>query len=297
LSPPSSSSSSPVPSSGSSSNAGVFRLRAGTSGYAYKEWKGAFYPEKIKPAEMLAFYAGRLATVEINNTFYRMPKKSVLESWAAQVPGDFRFSIKASRRITHFKRLKETDEETAFLVGNVAVLGDRLGVVLFQLPPNLRCDLERLDRFLALLPEGLPAAFEFRHESWRDGAVHERLHARDFAVVTVDGLDGGDEEGDEAGGADPSGSTAARPEFVAGATWGYLRLRRPDYDRAALADWALDIARMGWREAFVYFKHEDEAAGPRMAADFLVVAAESAASTRAPRRAPVRPRDRQQETG
>ena len=231
------------------------RLLAGTSGYSYKEWKGPFYPEKMKPADMLAFYAERLSTVEINNTFYRMPKKNVLENWAAQVPDGFRFAIKASRRITHFKRLKDAGEELGFLLGNTEVLGDRLGVVLFQLPPNLKCDVERLDSFLELLPEHVPAAFEFRHDSWRCDDVYERLRARDFPVVAVDAAD------DE------------RQEIVPGTTWGYLRLRRPDYTRDALEQWASEIAEQGWQQAFVYFKHEDEGAGPRMAAEFLEVAA------------------------
>jgi uncharacterized protein YecE (DUF72 family) len=240
------------------------RLLAGTSGYSYAEWKGSFYPEKIKPADMLAYYAERLPAVEINNTFYRMPKKSVLESWARQVPDGFRFSIKASRRITHFKRLKDAGEELGFLLGNVEVLADRLGVLLFQLPPNLRCDLERLDAFLALLPGAVPAAFEFRHESWRNDAVYERLRARGIAVVAVDSED---EE---------------RADVVAGASFGYLRLRRPDYDRAALAAWALEVARQGWETAFVFFKHEDEGAGPRLAAEFLEVAAETRDARRTP---------------
>ena len=239
------------------------QLRAGTSGYSYKEWKGPFYPEKMKPADMLSFYAERLSAVEINNSFYRMPKKSVLEGWAEQVGEDFRFSIKASRRITHFKRLKETGEELGFLLGNLEVLGDRLGVVLFQLPPNMKCDLERLDAFLALLPDALPAAFEFRHESWTDDAVHTRLRSRNFATVLVDSED------------------ADRPALVSTADWGYLRLRRPDYDRPALADWALEIASAGLRDTYVFFKHEDDGAGPRMAAEFLEVARE----TRAPRKA------------
>jgi uncharacterized protein YecE (DUF72 family) len=251
------------------------RLRAGTSGYSYKEWKGPFYPEKLKAADMLAFYAERLSAVEINNSFYRMPKKSVLENWAEQVDDDFRFSIKASRRITHFKRLKETREETTYLLGNLDVLGDRLGVVLFQLPPNLKCDLDRLDAFLELLPEGLPVAFEFRHESWQDAAVHERLCARNFATVIVDSED-----------TDP-------PELVKTADWGYLRLRRPNYDRAALANWAREIAHCGWSEALVFFKHEDDGAGPRMATEFLEVASE----TRAPRRAAARSREREREAG
>ena len=259
-------------------------LRAGTSGYSYKEWKGPFYPEKIKPADRLSFYAERLSTVEINNTFYRMPKRSVLEGWADQVGDDFRFSIKASRRITHFKRLKDTHEELGFLLGNLEALGERLGVVLFQLPPNLKCDLERLDTFLALLPDSLPAAFEFRHESWQREPVRERLRARNFATVAVDAVDAGD--------ADPADGDA-RPELIRTADWGYLRLRRPDYDRAALASWARDIARCGWQRAFVFFKHEDEGVGPRMAVEFLQAAAE----TRAPRRATAGSRERQREAG
>jgi uncharacterized protein YecE (DUF72 family) len=239
------------------------RLLVGTSGYSYKEWKGPFYPEKMKPADMLAFYAERLSAVEINNTFYRMPKKNVLENWAAQVPDGFRFSIKASRRITHFKRLKEIDEELGFLLGNVEVLGDRLGVLLFQLPPNMKCNVERLDAFLEKLPEGTPAAFEFRHESWQDDAVRERLAARDFATVAADAED------------------EDAPTLVAGTTWGYLRLRRPGYDRAALAGWAREIAAQGWERTYVFFKHEDEGAGPKMAAEFALVAAETGDARRA----------------
>jgi uncharacterized protein YecE (DUF72 family) len=251
------------------------RLRAGTSGYSYKEWKGPFYPEKLKPADMLGFYAERLSTVEINNTFYRMPKTSVLENWAEQVGDDFRFAIKASRRITHFKRLKEADEPLEFLVENLKVLGDRLGVVLFQLPPNMKCDVERLDRFCDLLPAGFPAAFEFRHDSWQDDAVHDRLRAHNFATVIVDAddADHGDDDVDDADEVGP-------PELFATADWGYLRLRRPDYDRAALANWAREISSQGWNHSFVYFKHEDDGAGPRMAREFL----EAAAETRAPRR-------------
>ena len=213
------------------------KLSVGTSGYSYKEWKGPFYPEKIKPADMLSFYAERLGAVEINNTFYRMPKKNVLESWAEKVPAGFRFSIKASRRITHFKRLKGVEEELGFLLGNTEVLGDRLGVVLFQLPPNLACDLDRLDAFLAMLPEQTPAAFEFRHASWHDEAVYDRLRARNLALVAAD-----------------TGDEDATP-LVPTADWTYLRLRRSDYDRADLARWACEIRGHGFREAFVFFKH------------------------------------------
>ena len=129
------------------------RLSIGTSGYSYKEWKGSFYPEKLPAKDMLAFYGERLPAVEINTTFYRLPKAAVLESWAAQVPGGFRFSLKASRRITHFKRLKETDDETRYFLETARTLGDRLGVLLFQLPPNLKMDLPRLEKFLELLDD------------------------------------------------------------------------------------------------------------------------------------------------
>jgi uncharacterized protein YecE (DUF72 family) len=226
---------------------------------------------------MLAYYAERMSSVELNNTFYRMPKTSVLESWAEQVPDGFRFSIKASRRITHFKRLKECDEVVEFLLRGVAHLGDRLGVILFQLPPNLACDLDRFDAFCELLPDGTRAAFEFRHPSWRDDAVHERLRARKFALVAVDSED-------------------SEADCLATAPFGYLRLRRPDYDAAALTDWALRISEQGWDEAFVFFKHEDEGAGPRMAAEFRA-ATERLADLRRPARARRPAATDEQETG
>ena len=164
---------------------------------------------------MLGYYAERQSSVEFNNTFYRIPKTEVLESWAAQVPDRFRFSIKASRRITHFKRLKEADEVTDYLLRGVAHLGDRLGLLLFQLPPNLKCDLERLDRFLELLPAGTRAAFEFRHPSWFDESVFDRLRARDLALVAVN-----------------SAEDESATNLVRTAPYVYLRLRRPDYDGA-----------------------------------------------------------------
>ena len=234
-------------------------LLAGTSGYSYKEWKGPFYPEKLPQTGMLAYYAGRLPAVEINNTFYRLPRASVLETWADQVPDGFRFAIKASRRITHFKRLLEAEDETGYLLRTVATLGDRLGVLLFQLPPNARLDLERLTKFLEVLPQGTRAAFEFRHTSWCQDEVYERLRERDCAWVVVDNA--------------PSDSADAMPNtLVSTASWGYLRLRGADYDRADLADWASRIAAQGWERAFVFFKHEDEGEGPKLAASFLEIA-------------------------
>ena len=153
------------------------QLHVGTSGFSYKEWKGPFYPGDLPAKAMLGFYAERLGSVEINNTFYRLPKASVLEAWCEQVPEAFRFVIKASRRITHFKRLKDAGDETAYLLRTVAALGERLGCLLFQLPPNLKLDLPRLDAFLRELPAGVPAAFEFRHPSWACAEVLDRLRA------------------------------------------------------------------------------------------------------------------------
>ena len=231
-------------------------LHVGTSGYSYKEWKGSFYPDDLSNKEMLSYYGGHLGAVEINNTFYRLPKAAVLESWAAQVPEAFRFAIKASRRITHFTRLKpESQEPTEYLVSTVETLGDRLGVLLFQLPPNLKKDASRLEGFLRFLPEGTPAAFEFRHESWKDDEIYELLRTRGMALVCADTEDSG---GDE--------------PLVPTAAWGYLRLRRPTYQEGDLARWAENVKRQPWERAFVFFKHEDGGAGPRMAGRFMEIA-------------------------
>jgi len=231
-------------------------LLVGTSGYAYKEWKGRFYPEDLKPAEWLRFYASRFSSVEINNTFYRMPKPSVLESWAQQVPADFRFVIKAPRRITHIKRLKDIEPEAAFLFEGLSVLGSRVGAVLVQLPPNLAKDVARLDRFLAAVPDGVAVAFEFRNPSWHHPEVVDRLRARDFAIVAADT----DELPD--------------PGLTATASWGYLRLRRLDYGEEALRSWARRIAATVWQRAFLFFKHEDEGRGPVFAERFERIAGE-----------------------
>ncbi|MEQ9400957.1 MAG: DUF72 domain-containing protein [Longimicrobiales bacterium] len=235
-------------------------LHVGTSGYSYKEWKGSFYPDDIKNADMLRHYGERLGAVEINNTFYRLPRVSVLDGWAEQVPDTFRFSIKASRKITHFKRLKpESKEETDYLLETVQTLGPLLGVVLFQLPPNLKKDTERLAAFLEFLPNGAPAAFEFRHDSWKDDEVYDLLRSRGAAWVCADVEDDEDD-------------AAADEPVVSTADWGYLRLRRPSYDDADLERWVGTVADQGWERAFVFFKHEDEGAGPRMASRFLEIA-------------------------
>ena len=166
------------------------RIDAGTSGYSYKEWCGPFYPEKFAAADMLAFYGERLPSVEINNTFYAMPKAHVLTAWASSVPATFRFVIKASRRITHEQRLVDTADSIAYLAHKLDVLEDRLGAVLFQLPPYMRKDMARLNGFLSALPHGLRSAMEFRHATWFDDEVSQILSDR--AAALDDGIrDGG----------------------------------------------------------------------------------------------------------
>ncbi len=241
-------------------------IAAGTSGFSYDAWKGCFYPEGLSAKKRLAYYAEQLPAVEINNTFYRMPKKTVLEAWASQVPESFRFAIKASRRITHFKRLKETEDETGYLLDVVSVLGPRLGALLFQLPPKLALDVDRLEAFLALLPAGTPAVFEFRHASWSDEAVDALLGAHACGRVLAD--------------------TDEAPLDVAGIAGprAYLRLRRSGYEDGALARVATQLVASGAEDGLVFFKHEEAGAGPRMARQFLGLVDQARASA-APRKA------------
>ncbi|HYQ99758.1 MAG TPA: DUF72 domain-containing protein [Casimicrobiaceae bacterium] len=218
-------------------------LLAGASGYSFKEWKGTFYPDDLRPDAMLAFYSQRLPTVEINNTFYRMPKASVLESWAATAPDGFRFAIKASRRITHIARMKTeaAAEPLGFLYRNLTALGAKRGPVLFQLPPNLKKDLPRLAAFVALLPSGHHAAFEFRNETWFDDEVYAMLRGAGAALVLSEREDN------------------APPPLVETAPWGYVRLRLEQYSNDDLKEWARRLAATSWREIFVYFMHEPTA--------------------------------------
>ena len=225
------------------------RVRVGTSGYSYKEWKGPFYPEDLPAAKMLSYYGERLKTVEINNTFYRMPKRETVRKWGEQVPDGFSFVLKASGRITHKKRLKDAGDELAYIVETAGELGDKLGPMLFQLPPFLRKDTERLSGFLELLPENWKAAFEFRHASWFDDEVYEALKARGCALVVSDTGD-------------------AEAPVVPTASYGYLRLRREKYEPDQLDAWAKTIREQPWEEVHVFFKHEDEGAGPRVAEKF-----------------------------
>jgi len=227
---------------------------AGASGYSFKEWCGSFYPDKMKPDAMLAWYAERLPTVEINNTFYRMPKTSVLENWAQTTPDNFRFAIKASRRITHDARIKaDAKDSVDYLYRQLAVLGGKLGAVLFQLPPNLKKDLPRLRDFLQMLPPGHRAAFEFRNEGWFDDEVYALLREAQAALVLSEREDN------------------APPSLVQTAAWGYVRLRLEEYSSDDLKRWAERIAAAGWSETFVYFMHEPTA--PAYAKSLLEFAA------------------------
>lgn len=229
------------------------RVRVGTSGYSYKEWRGTFYPADLPATGMLRFYATRLDTVEINNTFYRMPTTELLARWAGEVGDSFVFVLKAARRITHEKRLSpEAVQEAAHFLETAACLGSRLGPVLFQLPPFLKKDAGRLREFLAALPASCRPALEFRHETWFDEEVYEVLRQRGAALCASDTEDSG----------------ADGPPVVATGDWGYLRLRRQDYAPADLAAWAERIQEQAWSDAYVFFKHEDEGKGPELAASF-----------------------------
>ena len=225
------------------------RVLAGTSGYSYPAWKGSFYPADLPSSRMLAAYADRLPTVEINATFYRMPQAKTLAAWRAQVPPAFVFALKGPQRVTHVKRLAGAAEDVSFFQSVAAELGPALGPVLWQLPPTMKKDLPRLRDFLALLPRGGRAALEFRHASWHDDEVLAALSDAGAALCIAD---------DE----DRSTPPAATARF------GYLRLRRPDYDDRALARWVDLVRGQGWEDAFVFFKHEDEGRGPAYALRF-----------------------------
>jgi uncharacterized protein YecE (DUF72 family) len=225
------------------------RLLAGASGYSYKPWKGPFYPADLPDAEMLAYYAARLPAVEINNTFYRLPKAEVLEVWSEKTPSGFRFALKASRKITHIQRLKDVGETLDYLFKTVATLGDKQGPILFQLPPYSRKDLSRLQTFLELVPRNRMVALEFRHQSWFEDDVLDLLRAHDAALCLAESED----------------EDAPDAPFVATAGFGYLRLRRDDYTDADLEAWAGRIRGEPWSEAYVFFKHEDEGAAPKLA--------------------------------
>jgi uncharacterized protein YecE (DUF72 family) len=230
------------------------KLYVGTSGYSYKEWKGSFYPEDLPAKQMLRYYGERFGTVEINNSFYQMPKAAVLESWAAEVPESFKFVLKAPQRITHFQRLKDSGDTASYFIQVSSVLNQRLGGLLFQLPPNLKKDLPRLRDFLTALPTRPRTAWEFRHASWFDDETFALLRERNAALCIAEAEDG------------------VEVPFVSTANWGYLRLRMPEYSDAQLKNWVDKVRGERWEEAYVFFKHEDEGKGPKMAARFLDLA-------------------------
>jgi uncharacterized protein YecE (DUF72 family) len=226
----------------------VTRVRVGTSGWNYTEWKGSFYPDDMKPAAMLPYYAARFGTVEVNATFYRMPTPKVVAGWTAAVPAEFTFVLKAPQRITHFARLRDVDESVRIFCDVARGLGARLGPLLFQLPPNFKKDLGRLGDVLYMVPPELRMAWEFRHDSWFADDVYERLRARNAALAIVE---------------DDDKTTPT----LATADWGYVRLRAVDYTDARLEAWVTTIGGVGagWRDAFVFFKHEERGTGPALA--------------------------------
>jgi uncharacterized protein YecE (DUF72 family) len=229
------------------------RVLVGTSGYSYKEWKGTFYPDDLPAAKMLPFYASRFKTVEINNTFYRMPDAKMLEKWAGEVPDDFTFILKAPQRITHQKKLAGTQDDVRYFFDAAAVMGSKLGPVLFQLPPYSHKDAARLHDFIEELPADRPVAFEFRHDSWFSDDIYALLRERDAALCVSDT--------DEV--TDPDRL------LVPTASWGYLRLRRTEYSSGGLGDWAQRLKKQNWNSAYVFFKHEDEGKGPKFATEFI----------------------------
>jgi len=227
------------------------RFFVGTSGYSYKEWKGIFYPDKLPQKEMLSYYSQHFSVVEMNNTFYRMPTASMLKAWTTQVPAGFRFVLKAPQVITHFKRLKDVNEQTNHFLKTASVLSRQQGPLLFQLPPNFKKDLPRLESFLNLIQDGTPVAMEFRHPSWFEEDVFALLRAKSCALCFDDAED------------------IQSDELVSTAHWGYLRLRRLRYSKKQLAEWLSQIKSRNWKEAYVFFKHEDTGTGPKLAARFI----------------------------
>jgi len=225
----------------------------GTSGYNYPEWRGSFYPEKFPTSKMLAYYAERFDTVEVNYTFYRIPTPALLDGWARGTPETFKFTLKAPRRITHDSKLRRCEELTQNFCRTAQTLGSKLGVLLFQLPPTLKRDDAVLAEFLELLPDGTRAAFEFRHESWPDDATFELLRKRDIALCIAD-------------------SEKMSTPVVATASYTYFRLRDEGYQPSDIERWAATVRETsGSRDAYVYFKHEEQGKGPAFAA--LLVAA------------------------
>jgi uncharacterized protein YecE (DUF72 family) len=228
------------------------RLHVGTSGYNFPEWKGSFYPEKLPAKKMLEFYATQLATVEINYTFYRMPKPEIVAGWAATVPDGFTFVLKVPQRITHILRLKDVDDPLRYFCETAAGLGPKLGPILLQLPPNFKKASDRLANVLAQLPPGIRCACEFRHASWLDEETYALMRQYNAALCVAD-------------------TDEATTPLIATANFGYLRLRDEGYSGDELAQWATSVRELGqhWTDAYVFFKHEEQGMGPKLAREFL----------------------------
>jgi len=237
----------------------------GTSGYNYPEWKGSFYPEKLATAKMLPYYAERFSTVEINYTYYRMPNEKILAGWSRETPERFKLTLKAPKRITHDARLRDCADLVGYFVDTAVTLGPKLGAILFQLPPYLRKDLALLDAFLPTLPEGLRAAFEFRHASWFDAGVYNRLRARNLALCVAD-----------------SDKLSTPLEITA--DYGYFRLRDEGYEPEDIVRWAHSIRdrTSGCKDVYVYFKHEEQGKGPEFARRFIAAWGEDRGAGGAP---------------
>lgn len=229
------------------------KLHAGTSGWAYPSWKPDFYPAKLPSAKFLGYYASRLDTVEVNYTFRRFPTEKLLRGWIEATPPDFKFAVKAHQKITHIKRLRDVADFTADFIASLQPLDaeKKLGPVLFQLPPFLKCDVTLLKEFFAGLPRHLRAAFEFRHASWFCDEVYEVMRASNVALCQAE-------------------TEKLETPDVQTADFAYLRLRKENYSASArkvLARKTADLAGRG--ETFVYFKHEETAEGALYAEELL----------------------------
>ncbi len=230
------------------------QLFAGTSGFAYAGWKPNFYPPKLPSAKFLAYYATRLNAVEINYTFRRLPSQSTLENWVAATSAGFVFALKANMRITHVQRLKDAQGATELffrMVDPLRVVG-RLGPVLFQLPPQLRCDLDLLRNYLELLPEGVRCAFEFRHPSWLNDDVYGALRDRNMSLCLAES------------------EKLEIPEVIS-ADFVYFRLRKPEYSPADLEEIGAKCGRLVSqdKDVYLFFKHEESPEGALYAEEML----------------------------
>jgi len=226
----------------------------GTSGFQYPEWKGNFYPEDLAAAKMLPFYAERLTTTEINYTFRRIPSPKTIDNWNKLTPEKFRFGLKAPQKVTHFAKLRDCTDTLRYFHQTVSALGAKLGPVLFQLPPSFKKDATVLAEFLEEIPSGMRAAFEFRHASWFDDEVFALLRARAVTLCLAD-------------------SEKLSAPVVATSDFGYLRLRREDYQTSDIARWAETVRKHAesWNDVFIYFKHEEAGIGPKLAQEMIEI--------------------------